>query len=49
MMSAGTLEITGGSVSMTVTVKVPTDSLFAASFAVQVTVVNPSENMLPEG
>jgi hypothetical protein len=47
-MSAGTLLIVGGVVSRTVTVKVAVPVLFAASVAVQATVLVPSANVEPE-
>ncbi len=46
--SAHRLWIAGGVVSTTVTVKLPVDTLPAASVAVQLTVVSPGTNTLPE-
>src|SRR5262245_7560749 len=47
--SEGTFAKAGGVVSPTVTVKLVLDWLLAASFAVQLTVVVPSGNVLPVG
>jgi hypothetical protein len=47
-MFAGTLLIVGAVVSRTVTVNVAVPVLFAASVAVQVTVLVPSGNVEPE-